>query len=334
MKKVVIALLGFIFFSVLACQKRDDDSNRVQIPNFNFPKTVVFEQNLSTYGIFQGNPTNLTPSTNFHLLELSSVLFTDYAHKQRLVKVPAGTKMTKQNNGSIDFPDGTTLVKTFFYYKDERDTSLGKRVIETRLLIKENNIWNAATYVWNETQTEASLDLNGSNTQMSWINANGKSFSTAYHIPNLNECIACHQSKSTMIPLGTTLRNLNRTVNRKNGASLNQINHLQSIEVLNDFEVSELSEIVDYTDLNASLQARARAYLVMNCAHCHNPDGWEEPAERDFDFRYETALNQTGILFEKDKIIRSLTDEEMPFIGTSIPDEEGIQLVVNYIRSL
>ena len=128
---------------------------------------------------------------------------------------------------------------------------MGKRIIETRLLIKKENTWNVATYLWNETQTNATLELNGKDTQVSWINENGNNLTTLYHVPDENECIACHQSNSTMTPLGTKLRNLNRTVER-NGVTINQIIHLQSVGVSNDFQVSEVSQIVDY---NISVRA-------------------------------------------------------------------------------
>lgn len=92
--------------------------------------------------------------------------------------------------------------------------------------------------------------------------------------------------------------------------------------------------MVDYTDVNASLSDRGRAYLAMNCAHCHNPEAWDIPAERDFDFRHATSFEQTGIQFEKDKISRNITNGEMPFIGTTMLDEEGVALLVEYIESL
>lgn len=333
MKKILICIVGFLFLLIIACRDNNDFGFEVEIPDFNFPKTVVFEDSLSAYHIFEGSLADLIPSTDFQLLELSSILFTDYAHKQRLVKIPEGTQMTRLNDDSIDFPNGTILTKTFFYYNDERDTSLGKKIIETRLLIKESNIWNVATYLWNETQTDATLELNGFDTPISWIDENGNGLSTLYHVPNENECITCHQSNSTMIPLGPNLRNLNRMVER-NGASLNQINHLQSVGVLSDFQVNQVPHIVDYNNQSASLTARGRAYLAMNCAHCHNPDAWEAPAEVDFDFRYETPLDQTGIIYEKDKIIEAVLDGEMPFIGTTISDQEGVSLIIEFVESL
>lgn len=333
MNKVSIAIIvGFIFLILTACNDRDFGPD-VEIPDFNYPQTVVFEDSLSAYNIFEGASAHLIPSEGFHLFELSSVLFTDYAHKQRLVKVPPGTKMTRLSDGSLDYPDGTMLVKTFFYYLDERDTSLGKNIIESRLLIKENGIWNAASYLWNQDQNNASLKLEGYDKEVGWLDKKGNGRSTLYHVPNENECITCHQPNSSMTPLGPTLRNLNRNVER-NGESLNQISHLQSVNVMSSFSLDQVPKIVDYKNVSHSLAERGRAYLAMNCAHCHNPNGWEECSQQDVDFRYETSLNQTGIPFEKDEITEVLMDGEMPFIGTTVLDEEGIDLLLQYIESL
>ncbi len=320
MKKSVILIVGLIFLFNISCNKEEFNRD-IEIPDFNFPKTIVFEDSLSAYNIFEGNPADLTPSDEFELLELSSVLFTDYSHKQRLVKIPAGTQMTKSSDETIDFPNGTILTKTFFYYNDERDTTLGKRIIETRLEIKENDVWNVATYIWNQNQTDAILELNGFDTPISWVDENGIGRSTMYHIPTENECMTCHQSNSKMTPLGPTLLNLNRNVER-NGNCLNQITHLQNLGLLNQFSVDHIRQMVDYNDLNASLEDRGRAYLAMNCAHCHNPNSWERSAEREFDFRYETPLSEAGIFYEAEKIKRALQDREMPLIGTTMLDEE------------
>lgn len=326
--------IGLLVIAIVACV--DDPygfDEHVVVTDFNFPETVAFEKKLSAYNIYGDTPADLIPSSDFHLLELSSILFTDYAHKQRLVKVPTGTQMIRLNDGSIDFPDGSILVKTFFYYIDERDPKLGIRIIESRLLIKENDTWNVATYIWNKSQTDATLELNGLNTQVAWLDSDGNSRSTLYHVPNVNECGTCHQSNSKMTPLGPTLRNLNRNVERHEEI-LNQINHLQSLGLLNEFPVSKVSKIVDYKNSSASLAERGRAYLDMNCAHCHNPNGWEKSNQRRFDFRYETPLDKTGILSKKEKISRTLVNGRMPFIGTTMRDESGILLLKDYLNSL
>ena len=295
------SIFTLIILCLTSCSRFDNQfGGNIEIPDFDLPKTVDFEQNLSAYEIFQGNFSDLVPSEDFHLLELSSVLFSDYTHKQRLVKIPAGTQMSKLDDGSLFFPNGTILVKTFFYYFDERDLELGKRVIESRLLIKEDDHWNVATYIWNESQTDASLELNGADTQISWIDAYGSDVSTLYHIPNENECITCHQSNINISPIGPSLMNLNREVVR-NGSDINQLAHLQSLGILDQFDVAEVDQIVNYKNLNIALKERARAYFAMNCAHCHNPDGWDESSSRDFGDEREVGqkgeIVQVGVFF-------------------------------------
>ncbi|MEL7122619.1 MAG: hypothetical protein AAFO07_24445 [Bacteroidota bacterium] len=333
MRKILMAT-GLIFLISIACTSPTDwDNDNLNIPEFNFPKSVVFEKTLSAYNIFEGAPKDLIPTSNFHLLELSSTLFTDYAQKQRLIKVPTGTQMKNNGDGTIDFPNGTILVKTFYYYHDERDPNLGKRIIESRLLIKENDTWNAATYIWDQTQKDARLELDGFDTKVKWISKNGNNNSIFYHLPRQNECFTCHQSNSAITPLGPTLRNLNRSVQR-NDEPINQITYLQSIGLINNFHISEMPTIVDYKNLEASLAERARAYLAMNCEHCHNPSGWKKANERRFDFRYEIPLGQTGILSRREKIARTLVNGRMPYIGTTMIDEEGIRLITAYLNSL
>ena len=287
MKNTLLALISPLLTLVSCNSYNTFYEDKVVIPDFRLPQTVQFESNLSNYNIYEGNPVDLIPSDDFYLLELSSTLFTDYAQKQRLVKLPSGTEITRINNEQVDFPDMTILVKTFFYYNDEADPDMGKRIIETRLLIKEKGIWNAATYLWDEEQQDAVLELDGFSTQVDWKDYDGNKLSTLYKVPSSNECVTCHQSNSTLTPLGPTLRNLNRIVDR-NESMVNQLTHLQSEGLLNHFPVEGISQIVDYKDTTASLKERGKAYFAMNCAHCHNPSGWEKANRRPFDFRYET----------------------------------------------
>lgn len=327
---VIIALI--LFFT--SCKKDNEAySDNIKIPDFNFPKTVQFEQNLSSYNIFTGTPSDLVPIDDYKLLELSSVLFTDYTYKQRLVKVPSGATISKHSDGSLEFPDGTILTKTFYYYNNENDLSEGKNIIETRLLIKESNTWNVATYIWNESQTDATLETNGKDIQITWKNTNGINQTTLYHIPDKNECMTCHQSNSALSPIGPSILNLNRDVERE-GTSINQLHYLQSLNILATFDFDEKSQMVDFNNSSESLTDRGRAYLAMNCAHCHNPYAWDRTSEREFDFRYETPLSQTGISYEEEKIIKSVQSKEMPLLGTSMLDQEGINLLVEYLTSM
>lgn len=297
------------------------------------PMTEQFAENLTAYDIYQGELQDLVPTNDYHLLELNSPLFSNYSEKQRLVKLPVGTQILENGNGIPIFPEGTILVKTFYYFHDERDESLGKQVIETRLLIKKEGLWNVATYIWNDAQTEATLTLNGFDKQVRWTDASGTDQVIDYHFPDQNECVACHQQNAEVFPIGPSLRNLNIEVTRDNFTT-NQLAHLQYVGLMNDFDVAQVEEIPDYKNEALALSARGRAYLDMNCAHCHNPAAWSKSADRNFDLRFETSLGDSRIVNKKDEIIRVIQEGEMPYLGTTVIDKEGVDLLVQYLRSL
>lgn len=323
--RVIFSTILFITTLITSCS-----DNTGYIPA---PDTVNFQQKLSDYNIYQGNPSDLTPNSDYHLIELSSSLFVNYSEKQRLVKLPAGTQMSKIDNGIPSFPNGTILVKTFFYYKDKRNPSLGKNLIETRLLVKEADQWNVATYVWNDTQTEATLDLNGLSKNVSWIDANGNNKTVQYQVPTERDCTTCHQVNSTVAPIGPTLMNMNINVT-KNNATVNQLQHFQTLGLINNFDHTQIPTLPDYFNTSYTIAERGRAYLQMNCAHCHNPAGLPKAAKKGYDFRYTTPLNQTRIPQKKGKIDNVIRNREMPWIGTTTLDVEGYDIVKQYLNSL
>jgi len=313
-----------IILILTSCKKQDI------VP---IPQSVEFEQQLSDYALYEGNMSDLKPSTDAHFYELSSILFSNYAEKQRLVRIPDGTVVTENGNGVPVFPEGTILVKTFFYYYNASDTAQGKQIIETRLLIKGGGEWNVASYEWNADQSDAILRKDGQDKQVSWIDKQGNSRTIDYRIPSQRECVKCHQNNDQLAPLGPQLRNLNKMVTR-DGQNINQLDHLQTIGILNNFDFSSISSIPDYQNTNLSISERGRAYLDLNCASCHHPNGLSEAAKKGYDFRFETALDDTKIVTKKNKIIEVMEDGRMPDVGTTIIDEEGLAIIIEYMNSL
>lgn len=293
--------------------------------------TVLFPQTLSDYHIFQGKPGDMLPNSGFYLYDLATTLFTDYAEKQRLIRLPNGSMLTRLDDGLPSFPDSTIIVKTFFYFNDVRDTTKGRRLIETRLLIKQQGSWNLATYVWNSAQTEAYLQQSGSNTDVAWINANGNKMAISYHVPNVRECQTCHNSNNEIIPIGPKLRNLNMDVT-VNGQTQNQLSYFQSQGILNGFDPHSVAALPQAFNPQYSLEQQARAYLEINCAHCHNPTG--DAKGTDLFMGYTIPFDQTDIEKRKDKIVKKITKGEMPLLGTTVVHQEGLQLIKDYIATL
>src|SRR5207248_6335354 len=120
-------------------------------------------------------------------------LFSDYATKYRFIKLPAGKSAEYRDPEVFDFPVGTIISKAFAYPRDMADLSKGRHLIETRLLIHRDNGWIGLPYVWNDEQTEATLQVAGGTCQVSWSETNGEAKSINYIIPNMNQCIGCHE---------------------------------------------------------------------------------------------------------------------------------------------
>lgn len=288
-------------------------------------------QELSGYPVYEGKPADLIPAKGFVKYELSTTLFTDYAEKERLVKIPAGTVIRVTNDGLPVFPDGTMLVKTFFYYNDKRDASKGKKIIETRILLKVNGTWKAGTYTWNKEQTDAVLNEKGQKESVSWLDETGTSKNINYRIPSAKQCGTCHNAGDAIMPIGFKIRNLNVEVKR-NEAAINQLTWLANSSIINAINPSSFSVLPAWDNPSYTLQQRARAYLEVNCAHCHNKDGF--CARSGFRPGYDNPFEETGIAEKKKKIIKQLRSGRMPLLGTTIVHKEGLDLIVAYIESL
>ncbi len=159
--------------------------------------------------LFEGNVADLKFNSTVYEYELATPLFTDYSYKLRSISLPKGAKMTYNGSGLLGFPDGTIITKTFYYLNDERNPSAGRKLIETRLLIKKNGIWEMGNYLWNAAQDDAELSLSGPTILVDWIDKTGANKSVNYQVPIMLNCIQCHDKNGATIPIGPKARNLN-----------------------------------------------------------------------------------------------------------------------------
>lgn len=272
---------------------------------------------------------NIDSDPGFIRYELSTPLFTDYAEKQRFIRIPPGTALTFTGDGLPVFPDGTILVKTFFYWLDKRDTAKGKQLIETRLLIRSTTGWQAGTYVWNKEQNDAFLTNAGQKLDITWIDNTGAAHDIHYLVPTATQCATCHRSADGITPIGFKTRNLNFPVKR-NGRSINQLNYFSQKGIIAPVDPSAYPALPVWNDTAYTLEQRARAYLDVNCAHCHNENGF--CSKSDFRPAYENPLSQTKITDKRKRILNLLRSGRMPLLGTTVLHEEGIKLIENYLN--
>lgn len=233
--------------------------------------------NLSEYGFFQGDIALQVPVEGVIPYSLATPLFTDYAQKLRFVKLPAGQKASYNDTQVLEFPVGTVIIKTFFYYHDERKPAKGRRLMETRLLIREESGWQAFPYHWNEAQTDAVLEVAGDTKTVKWTNQKGKKVTFDYAMPNVNQCKGCHNYDGVFVPIGPSARQLNHPLEPVFEMDVpNQLTYWAEKGILAGLpdEKTAIPRIAIWDDpQSGTIEDRARAWLDINCAHCHNPKG-------------------------------------------------------------
>jgi uncharacterized repeat protein (TIGR03806 family) len=297
----------------------------------NIDNEISFNTKLSFYKLFKGSISALEPNDNVETLQLASTLFTDYAEKQRLIKLPKGKQVILNGEGLPIFPDGTIIAKTFYY---ANVVGKGRQIIETRLLILDKSKWNVATFRWNAKQNEAFLVTKGATVPINFTRQNGEVMKISYHIPTREECGSCHRLNETILPIGPKIRNLNIEI-EKDGKNINQLVYLMKRGLFKKTAIDSLTGLPNYHDLSLPLAQRARAYMDINCAHCHQPGGFAGHTTLNLDYR--TDLDHTGIKFNKSNILvrtAEMGEYHMPKMGTTIIDKDGIALIKKYISEI
>lgn len=308
--------------------------------------------------------------------DLDTALFTDYAHKLRTVWMPEGASARYQAEDALDFPVGTIISKTFYYPRGEGDAvlrtddagaepdgglTLGKvRLVETRLLVRREAGWIALPYVWNTEQTEAKLMRGGELVSLTLRAADGRSEPVDYMVPDENQCAGCHGTdlkSKAIFPIGPKTRHLNHDFAYADGRE-NQLARWQQIGYLTGVPAGELPRNASWNDPAASLDARARSYLDINCGHCHSPKGaartsgmWLDATTRELlrlghcklpiaagqgtgNRPWDIAPGKPGDSILPYRMESVDPGVMMPELGRSVVHEEGVALIRDWIAAM
>jgi uncharacterized repeat protein (TIGR03806 family) len=155
------------------------------------------------------------------------------------------------------------------------DAKQGETLLETRIIEHKPAGWYGYSYVWNKEQTEATLALGGTTVDVNWKHSDGSLRTNNYIVPHANQCKSCHMAtEKTFLPLGPKARNLNKEFAYHSGKE-NQLTHWTKIGALKGApEPDKAPRAAKFDDpTTGSVEARARVWLDVNCAHCHNPHG-------------------------------------------------------------
>ena len=288
---------------------------------------------LSEFGFFR-DWRGREPSIDVVPYRLNTPLFSDGATKLRYVYVPDTAVAEADGPGLLQLPVGSALIKTFAFEEGDE-----LRYIETRVLIHRAEGWVALPYVWNEEQTEATLALAGARREVT--TPHGERIS--YRVPNKNQCKECHGLNGAVTPIGPKARNMSAA-------------WLQSFlgEVPEGADTLPMWENRDSADATAS----ARAYLDVNCAHCHRQGAtasnsgldlrWENDDPHAFGVNKRPVAagrGSGGLMFDivpgdpegSILVYRMASDEPgvaMPELGKGTVHEEGVEVVERWIAGM
>lgn len=313
---------------------------------------------ISAYGLFADSARQI-PAEGVLPYDLNASLFSDYANKHRFIWMPAGAAARYRDPEVFDFPVGTVLIKTFAFPNDMRHPEAGEHIIETRLLVHSSNGWVPSVYLWEQDMRDARLVPAGAQVPVRWMHNDGTERTQRYLVPNLNQCKQCHLSHETMQPIGPKARYLNRDLAYRDGTE-NQLARWKRDGRLDGLPPQDARpRAPDWQDpAGATLDARARTYLDMNCAFCHSPGGTAFTSGLDLRFDQSTPFRYgiyktpvaagRGAGIGRYDIVPGHPDESillyriaatdpgirMPVLGRNLMHEEGHALIREWIAAM
>lgn len=204
---------------------------------------------------------NLTPASGVFPYQVNHGAWNGGLTTRRWFSLPGKEKIGYHPDSSWRFPTGTVWIQQM----DEPATP-GKPAgrLETRFLVKTDDGVYGITYKWLPDQSDALL------APEEGLPAGPRDNGRA--TPGRAECLMCHTAIAGY-NLGMNTWQLNGP--SPGDSSINQLRAMIDHGQL-DAKPSDLEKAPSFaslTDTGRSLEDRSRAYLAVNCSHCHQQDG-------------------------------------------------------------
>jgi putative heme-binding domain-containing protein len=276
----------------------------------------------------------------------------------------------------MQFPANAVLVKTISLDVLEGNKNVEKRV-ETQILHFDGEDWRGYTFAWRDDQTDADLVppegdekvfkvSTGNKTEKGvWSPAGTREQVWTFH--SRSQCISCH-SAWTKYAMAFSIRQLNRTPLFKGVHAPNQLVRLTQEgyckrisaedKELPPYDGESVKKEPALAPLHSeeSLDARARSYLHVNCAHCHRFGGGGGQVVLELDVT--KTMKETGIFDVRPKQgdfglpdarivapgdpyrsvlfyrMAKFGRGRMPHLGSDFPHAPGLDLMAKWIASL
>ena len=329
-----------------------------------------YPQRLSEWGVLQRQGDALALGRGVAPYDVNTPLFADYALKLRTVWMPPGRSAEYADHDAYAMPVGTIISKTFFYPLADgvaqaqegwsgavADLDLAEvRLLETRLLIRQADRWDATAYVWRD--SEAWLNLTGAVMAVELAHE-GAVQPVNYIVPSRNECrfLPCRRPPSRCSPAprhhhATTESRLRRRSRQSDRRMLGR-GWLDNAP-----NASARARNADWNDAGEPLAHLARSYLDANCGHCHNAAGsadhtglWLDIRNQSFrrlglckppiaagqgtgGLRYAIAPGAPNASMLVFRMASNDPAARMPEVGRTLAHQRGLAVVSAWIESL
>jgi putative heme-binding domain-containing protein len=346
-------------------------------PNPAVGRKDSFPTLLSETGLF-ANVAEQSPAPGVLGFSIQAEQWADYTTAERWIGLPGESTVVIHPEpvevfGSMfreqfSFPKNGALAKTISLEMKAGDPASRVR-LETQLLHFDGRYWRGYTYAWNDAQTDAALvDAGGRDRKFKVADAAapGGVREQTWHFASRNECLLCHNPWAGF-RLAFTVPQLNRDQRYADRVD-NQLRALEHIGCIafappkppeDDAPEPPVEkprgQFANPYDESADLNARARAWLHINCSHCHQ---FGAGGTADIELREEIPVEQTKTLEAQPKQgncgianVQILTPGDpyrsalyyriakmgrgrMPHIGSDLVDEPGVRLIHDWIRQL
>ncbi|WP_435011500.1 PQQ-dependent sugar dehydrogenase [Tundrisphaera lichenicola] len=321
-----------------------------------------FPTRLSRTGVF-ASVAPLKPNPAAIPFDVIAPQWADGAKMEHLAAIPGLERIEQKSQrnagGAWTFPNGSVLAQTLSLDVLDGSGKPTPRKVETRLLTRQQGEWVGYSYRWNEDQTDAELvGSSGDSEEFEVADpaAPGGRREQIWRFPARAECLSCH-SRAMGFTLGFTPSQLDRDhdYGGKVANQLDTFDHIGLFEGPLPERSAGKPSLVDPADEKASLEARVRSYLSVNCSICHVKEGGgnalielsldkskrgmhaigEPPVHSKFGIEDAQVIApgapERSILHYR--ISRRGADQMPPLVSTEV-DRQAVKMIGEWIRGL
>ena len=258
---------------------------------------TALPETLAETQLFAGHDVT-APRAGMIAYDVRAPLWSDGATKKRFIYVPEGRQIGFDAvNGRFDFPKGTVFAKNFTAGADHHPT-------ETRIMVrKDDGYWVWGTYRW---QPDGTTALFGGG-MIDDFDGTGKHFL----VPTSKQCQDCHHASRGSV-MGFRPEQLDLQALASSG--------IFKPEALT--AASAVKPYINPADETQPLELRARTYLEVNCAACHNPAS----DVTLFDLSLATPLANTDLLTSKRTFLKKKDPAKSTLYSTLSATQDDLRM--------